>query len=247
MKPTSFLAHVHTMVDNRETRHGRAFEYVMFGMITVSVVTFSLETIPGLSKQARSALYVVEAVTVGFFTVEYGLRLYVARKRLTYVFGFYGIIDMLAVLPFYLAVLGVGHIDARVLRMVRFMRVFRVLKFLRYNQAADRLHRAILISKEEIVLFVILSMILLYVSASGIWYFEREIQPEKFGSVFDGLWWAVATLTTVGYGDVYPVTPGGRFFTFLLLMIGLGIIAIPSGIIASALSKARLEQDESGG
>ena len=131
--------------------------------------------------------------------------------------------------------------------MVRFLRVFRVLKFLRYNQAADRLHRAILIAKEELVLFVILSMILLYVSASGIWYFEREIQPEKFGSVFDGLWWAVATLTTVGYGDVYPVTPGGSFFTFLLLMIGLGIIAIPSGIIASALSKARLEQDESGG
>lgn len=218
----------------------------MFGMIMISVVSFSLETIPGLSDQARSALYVVEVATIGFFTVEYGMRLYAARKKLSYMFGFYGIIDLLAILPFYLVVFGIGHIDARVLRMVRFMRVFRVLKFLRYNQAADRLHRAILISKEEIVLFVVLSLILLYVSASGIWYFEREMQPEKFGSIFDGLWWAVATLTTVGYGDVYPVTAGGRFFTFLLLMIGLGIIAIPSGIIASALSKARIEQEESG-
>ncbi len=234
------------LLDNRETRCGRVFECIMFGMIMISVVSFSLETIPGLSDQARSALYVVEVATIGFFTVEYGMRLYAARKKLSYMFGFYGIIDLLAILPFYLVVFGIGHIDARVLRMVRFMRVFRVLKFLRYNQAADRLHRAILISKEEIVLFVVLSLILLYVSASGIWYFEREMQPEKFGSIFDGLWWAVATLTTVGYGDVYPVTAGGRFFTFLLLMIGLGIIAIPSGIIASALSKARIEQEESG-
>lgn len=243
MKQNAYRVYLHGMVDNRETWYGRAFENIMFGMIAISVITFLLETMPSLSEQTRSVLFVVEVATVGFFTAEYILRLSVARKKTSYLFGFYGIIDLLAILPFYLTVFGIGHIDARILRIVRFLRVFRVMKFLRYNEAAERLHRAVLISKEELVLFVVLSVILLYVSASGIWYFEREMQPEKFGSIFDGLWWAVATLTTVGYGDVYPVTTGGRFFTFVLLLIGLGIIAIPSGIIASALSKARLEED----
>ena len=230
------------LVDNRESRYGRIFDNVVFGTISISVVSFSLETLSGLSELTLSVLYAIEVVTIGFFTVEYGLRFYSAKNKTSYVFGFYGIVDILAILPFYLMFFGIGHVDARIIRILRFLRVFRVLKYLRYNKAAERLQRAILISKEEIVLFAVLSLILLYISATGIWFFEHEVQPNKFGSIFDGLWWAVATLTTVGYGDVYPVTAGGRFFTFVLLMIGLGFISIPSGIIASALSKARNEE-----
>ena len=230
------------LVDSRESRYGRIFDNVVFGLISVCVVSFSLETLPGLSGLTLTVLYVIEVVTIGCFTVEYVLRCYAARNKTGYVFGFYGIVDILAILPFYLMFFGFCHVDARILRIVRFLRVLRVLKFLRYNKAAERLHRAIQISKEEIVLFAVLSLILLYISATGIWYFEHEVQPEKFGSIFDGLWWAVATLTTVGYGDVYPVTAGGRFFTFVLLMIGLGFVSIPSGIIASALSKARSDE-----
>ena len=91
------------------------------------------------------------------------------------------------------------------------------------------------------MLFGICSMVLLYFSAVGIYYFEKEAQPEAFGSVFHSLWWAVATLTTVGYGDIYPVTVGGKVFTFFILMVGLGIVAVPTGLFASALSKAREE------
>ena len=93
--------------------------------------------------------------------------------------------------------------------------------------------------REELVLFIGVSLMLIYLSAVGVYYFEHDSQPEQFASVFHSLWWAVVTLTTVGYGDVYPVTLGGRLFTFVVLFLGLGIVAVPTGLIASALSKAR--------
>ena len=120
--------------------------------------------------------------------------------------------------------------------------MFIIFKFVRYNKAILRLGRAFQIAKEEFVLFGIVTIMLLYLSAVGIYYFENNAQPEVFKSIFHSLWWAVATLTTVGYGDVYPITIGGKIFTFIILMIGLGIVAVPAGLFASALSKARLEE-----
>ena len=107
-----------------------------------------------------------------------------------------------------------------------------------------RFSRAFVIAKEEIVLFGVVTVMLMYLSAVGIYYFEHQAQPEAFKSVIHILWWSVTTLTTVGYGDVYPITAGGKIFTFIMLMIGLGIVAIPVGLLASALSKARMEEQE---
>ena len=98
--------------------------------------------------------------------------------------------------------------------------------------------RAIKLAREEILLFVFITLILIYFSAIGIYYFEHEVQPDKYSSIFESLWWSIITLTTVGYGDVYPITVGGKVFTFFILMIGLGIVAIPTGIISSALTKS---------
>ena len=127
----------------------------------------------------------------------------------------------------------------RSLRAFRLLRLVRTLKMVRYSKAMQRFHRAILIAKEEIVLFFALTLLLLYFAAVGIYYFENVAQPEAFASVFHSLWWAVVTLTTVGYGDVYPVTVGGRVFTFFVLLIGLGMVSVPPGLVASAMSKAR--------
>jgi voltage-gated potassium channel len=107
-----------------------------------------------------------------------------------------------------------------------------------------RLHNAFLISKEEIVLFLVTACILFYLAGMGIHYFGYQTQPEVFRWMFDGLWWSVATLTTVGYRDSYPITAGGKLFTFIILIIGLGIIAVSTGMVASALAKARSEKDE---
>ena len=126
--------------------------------------------------------------------------------------------------------------------MFRLLRLVRILKLLKYNEAVKRFNRALKIAKEELTLFGFVAGILLYLSAVGIYYFENEAQPEQFKSVFHSLWWAITTLTTVGYGDIYPITTGGRVFTFFVLTVGLGVIAVPTGILASALSQARQEE-----
>ncbi|HJP39115.1 MAG TPA: ion transporter, partial [Gammaproteobacteria bacterium] len=130
-------------------------------------------------------------------------------------------------------------------RAFRLLRVFRLLKLQRYSKALDRFGKALVIAKEEVIIFLFATFLLLYLSAVGIYYFENAAQPEAFKSIFHSLWWAVTTLTTVGYGDVYPITAGGRIFTFFILMLGLGIVAVPAGLVASSLSEVR-ENEEKG-
>jgi len=228
------------IVEKNDTTAGKAFDFFVQGLILLSIITFSIETLPNLAKDTKEALQTLEAIIVIIFTLEYLVRLYVADRKLDYVFSFYGIIDLVAIVPFYLS----SGIDLRSLRIFRMLRLFRIFKMLRYSKAAHRFLRAFSIAKEEIVLFGVVTIMLLYLSAVGIYYFEHEAQPEAFQSIFHSLWWAIATLTTVGYGDVYPITLGGRIFTFVILMIGLGIVAVPAGLLASALSKARSENIE---
>ena len=188
---------------------------------------------PDLTETQRLILEHIELVSVIIFTVEYLLRLILADKKLGFALSFYGVIDFLAILPFYLSL----GIDLRSLRILRLLRVFRVLKMARYNKAIRHFKNAFLDVKEELVLFSVVIMMLIYLASVGIYYFERDAQPEAFQSIIHSMWWSLVTLTTVGYGDVYPVTVGGRIFTFLVLMIGMSIVAIPAGLFASALSK----------
>lgn len=218
-----------------DTIAGRSFDYFIQVMIVLSLITFSIETLPGLQSQTIQFLGFFELISITIFTIEYILRLILTPKPLKFVFSFFGIIDLLAIIPFYLAV----GIDLRSLRAFRLLRLFRILKIMRYSKAVGRFHKALTLAKEELILFFSATFILMFLAGVGIYYFEREAQPETFTSIFHSLWWAVATLTTVGYGDVYPITTGGKIFTFFILMVGLGIISIPTGLIASALSKAR--------
>ncbi|HFD31378.1 MAG TPA: ion transporter [Gammaproteobacteria bacterium] len=228
------------IVERNDTRSGRAFDFFVQGLILLSIITFSIETLPNLDADTRKLLQTIEAVIVALFTLEYLIRIYVADRKKDYIFSFYGFIDLIATVPFYLS----SGIDLRSLRIFRMLRLFRLMKLFRYSKAMRRFSRALSIAKEEIVLFGVVTIMLLYISAVGIYYFENAAQPEAFTSIFHSLWWAVATLTTVGYGDVYPITIGGRIFTFFILMIGLGIVAVPAGLLASALSKARMEEQE---
>lgn len=223
------------IVEDPTTGSGRAFALSIQGLIVLSLVTFSFETLPNLSDDTRRMLRILEVITVAIFTVEYALRVIIAERKLRFVFSFYGVVDLLAILPFYLST----GLDLRAIRVIRLLRLFRIFKLVRYSKAIQRFHRAFLIAHEELVLFFCVTAVLLYIAAIGIYYFENRVQPDTFASVFHSLWWAVITLTTVGYGDVYPVTVGGRIFTGVVLMVGLGIVAVPTGIMASALSQAR--------
>jgi voltage-gated potassium channel len=222
------------IVEINDNKRSRYFSLFIQALILVSIITFSLETIPDLKPQTRTILQSIELFSVIVFTAEYVLRIYVADDKPKFIFSLFGIIDFLAIIPFYLSF----GVDLRSLRALRFLRLFRVLKLVRYNKAMNHFTKAIKTAKEEIFLFIFITLILIYFSAVGIYYFENAAQPEHFSSIFDSLWWAIITLTTVGYGDVYPITIGGKVFTFFILMIGLGIVAIPTGIISSALTKS---------
>lgn len=226
------------IISNHDTAHGRIFDLSIQVLIVISIISFTIETLPNLTSSTIKLLSTIETTVVLIFTIEYLLRIYAADKKLDYIFSFYGVVDCIAIAPFYIST----GLDLRSLRILRMLRLFRLFKLVRYNKAIQRIGRAFYIAKEEIILFGIVTLMILYLSAVGIYYFEHEAQPDKFESIFHSLWWAVATLTTVGYGDVFPITSGGRIFTFLILMIGIGIVAVPAGLLASALSKVRLEE-----
>ena len=225
---------IKSFIEFNDNKLSKWFGFFIQGLILLSLITFSIETLPNLKPQTRTVLRAIEIFCVVVFTLEYLLRIFVADSKLRFIFSFFGLIDLVAILPFYLSF----GVDLRSLRALRFLRLFRVLKLVRYNKAMNHFVRAIKTAKEEILLFIVITLMLIYFSAVGIYYFENEAQPEHYTSIFDSLWWAIITLTTVGYGDVYPITVGGKVFTFFILMIGLGIVAIPTGIISSALTRS---------
>lgn len=229
---------IKSFVEYSKSKRSHYFAYLIQFLIVLSVITFSIETLPNLSPQYRSILSIIELVCVMIFTLEYISRIYVSDKKLKFIFSFFGLIDLFAILPFYLSF----GVDLRSLRVMRLFRLFRLLKLVRYNKAMRHFTEALLMAKEQIVLFLVITLVLIYFAAVGIYYFENEAQPDHFSSVFDSLWWSIVTLTTVGYGDVYPITVGGKVFTFFILLIGLGIVAIPTGIISSSLTRT-IEND----
>lgn len=222
-------------VETIETKSGRAFDTVIQSLIVLSLTSYALETLPNLNNDQIFTLKIIELTCIAIFTVEYVLRIWVAEKPTKYIFSFYGLIDLAAIAPFYIST----GLDLRSLRAVRLLRILRVLKLVRFNEAIKRIDVAFDLAKAELALFVAASMVVIYLAGVGIYHFENEAQPDLFSSIPDSLWWAIVTLTTVGYGDMYPITAGGRFFTTIILFVGLGLVAVPAGIVSSALSEAR--------
>lgn len=239
MNNNSIKNKIRSLIDCNNTRKGKIFFFIIQFLIILSLISFSLDTLPDLSAQVRNVFSLIEVITVLIFSVEYLLRIYIAPKKWAFIFSFYGMIDLIAVLPFYIST----GFDLRSVRIFRVFRLLRIFKLLKYNQAVGRFQQALSVAREELILFGFITTILLYLSAVGIYYFEHSAQPEQFKSIFHSLWWAVTTLTTVGYGDMYPITIGGKVFTFFVLMTGLGIVAVPVGLVASALSNVRKEND----
>jgi voltage-gated potassium channel len=223
------------IIEDNTSQKGKVFDYFIQVLIFLSLIAFTVESLPNNSVDTVNILNNFELICVIIFSAEYMLRIFVSKNPFKYIFSFYGIIDFLAIFPFYLR----GTFDLRALRAFRIFRIFRALKLIRYNKALNRFHIAAKIVKEEVILFLIITFIFIFLASAGIYFFENEAQPEIFASVIHSGWWAVVTLTTVGYGDVYPITMGGKIFTFFILLIGVGIVTIPAGLVASALSKAR--------
>ena len=214
------------------------FEKLIQILIIISLISFAFETLPNLSTAWQTVLKLTEIIIVLIFTIEYIIRISLCRPRLKYIFSFYGVIDILAILPFFLTT----GIDIKSIRAFRLLRLLRFVKLLKYNKAIRRLRDALIDAKDELILSGIVAGILLYLASIGIYYFEEEAQPDSFGSVFHSMWWAVCSLTTVGYGDVKPITVGGKIFTGIVLIIGVGIVAMPTAILASSFNNAKKKE-----
>ena len=230
--------HIRKIVWGGHVKWSHRFDYTIMAFIVLSMITMSLETLPGISQSTIQVFNLIELVIVGIFTTEYILRVWTAERPFKYIFSFLGVIDLIAIVPFWLAT-GINLQGARAFRLVR---MIRVLKILRYMSALKRLERAIRLVQEELIVFGVLAAIIIFVTSVGIYQFEHEAQPEAFPSIPHSVWFSIVSLTAVGYGDVTPITAGGKIFTSMILIIGLAIVAIPTALIVSGLTRVKLEQ-----
>ncbi|MCK0137644.1 ion transporter [Aliiroseovarius sp. F47248L] len=222
---------IHEILDGHKPLGGVNVGRIMDGLIVLSAVAIALETMPELPANLRRLLFTFEIGLLAVFSVEYIVRLVSAPRPLRYAFSFWGIIDLLSIAP------AIAFLTPQwqVVRTFRLLRLVRLLKLFRGSHAMERLVVAFGQVREELAVFGVIAGLMLYVSAVGIYVFEHDAQPEVFSSIPNSLWWAVASFTTVGYGDMFPITPGGRIFTTFVLFIGLGVIAVPSAIVTAAL------------
>ncbi|KEO75432.1 ion transporter [Anditalea andensis] len=212
-------------------------------LIILNAVAIVLESIEPLRLQYEEIFYYFEVLSVIVFTIEYVLRIWTSNLIPEYQKPFTGnlkyaltplaLIDLMAILPFYLPFVGV---DLRLLRIMRIFRVFRMFKIARYVEALSFMGKVFKNKKEELVISLLFTLLLLLVASTIMYYVENDSQPENFSSIPETMWWGIATLTTVGYGDIYPITPLGQFLGGIIAIIGIGLFALPTGILASGFS-----------
>lgn len=225
-------------------RVGRWFDRMILSLIAINLLAVILETLPDLEAGWRVVFLVIETVSIGIFTVEYILRLWSSVENPGYDKPLSGrvrfalrpmmLIDLLAIVPAYLPFIGV---DTRHLRGLRLMRVFQLLKIGRYSRSLQTMSRVFLIKREELIITLSALVILLVIASSLMYYAEHEAQPDNFSSIPATIWWAVITVSTVGYGDVVPVTVLGRAIASVIALLGVGLFALPAGIVASGFSQ----------
>lgn len=222
----------------------RSFNAFMLAVIFLSVISVILETEESLSIRYSIFFFVFEAITVILFTIEYVLRIWTCTMdpryqspilgRLKWAITPMAMIDLVSILPFYIPSSG---LDLRFLRAVRLVRLFRVLKMAHYSQSLKTLTNVMRAKKEELLVTLFAGLILLTLASSLMYFVERDAQPEAFSSIPSSMWWGVATLTTVGYGDIYPKTMLGKLLGSAIAVLGIGLFALPAGIIASGFSE----------
>lgn len=223
----------YAIIFGHETRAGRLFDVLLIIAILVSVLVIMLESVASIRTEYGIALRGAEWFFTVLFTVEYGARLWCVRRPLAYARSFLGVIDVLAVLPTYVSVFVPGGQVLTVVRILRVLRVFRILKLAQYVGEARVLARALTASRYKITVFV-LSVVTITVIVGSLMYVIEG--PERgFTSIPRGVYWAIVTLTTVGFGDIYPTTPWGQTLASLVMIMGYGIIAVPTGIVTAEL------------
>lgn len=228
-------ARLHEIIFEADTRPGKVFDVLLILMILASVQVVMLDSIESVSNNHGELLYTLEWVFTILFTVEYLLRIYSIGRPIRYMLSFFGMIDLLSIIPTYLSLLIPGSQYLLVIRILRLLRIFRVLKLVQYLAAADMLATALKNSLRKVAVFLFTVIILVVVFGSLMYVIEGA--ENGFSSIPQSIYWAIVTLTTVGYGDISPVTAMGKSLAAIIMILGYGIIAVPTGIVSVELNR----------
>jgi voltage-gated potassium channel len=231
-----FRARLHTLIFEADTPTGKTFDVLLLAFIVLSVIAVLVDSVPSYHRSYGDLLLLAEWFFTLLFTLEYFLRILASKHPSRYIFSFYGIIDLLAILPTYMSLVLVGSQYLLIIRILRLLRVFRVLKLARYVRASKVLTIAMRNSRHKIVVFLEVVLTLVVIMGSLMYLIEGE--QHGFTSIPRSIYWAVVTLTTVGYGDIAPQTVLGQFVASVIMIIGYAIIAVPTGIISLEMAKA---------
>jgi voltage-gated potassium channel len=229
-------ARLHQIIFEADTPAGRAFDLLLLAAIVASVIVVMLESVASVRASAGPTLRALEWGFTILFTIEYALRLFTVHRPLRYAVSFFGLIDLFAVLPTYLSVIFPGAQSFLVIRLLRLLRIFRVLKLGEYLRESHTLAQALRASRRKIQVFLLSTLTIVVVVGALMYVIEGE--EHGFTSIPVSIYWAIVTLTTVGYGDLAPVTPLGQSLAVLLMLTGYGIIAVPTGIVTAELARA---------
>lgn len=227
---------LHTIIYEADTPGGKLFDVVLLISIGLSVLAVAFESVGSIREQYGTTLRNIEWFFTLLFTVEYGLRLISVKRPLQYARSFFGIIDLIAIFPTYLALLFTGAQTLLVIRVLRLLRVFRVFKMGAYLQEAEVLRGALWASRRKITVFLLAVLTLVVIIGSLMYVIEGE--ESGFINIPVSIYWAIVTLSTVGYGDVAPVTPLGQMLAAVVMLLGFGIIAVPTGIVSLELTRS---------
>jgi len=233
---------LHDIIFNTHTKSGKFFDIALMITIILSIIVVMLDSISKVHNDYGNLLFIAEWVFTILFTIEYVLRIFTTNHKIKYIFSFYGIIDLLAILPTYISLFLAGYQYLIIIRVLRLLRIFRILKLYRFIGASSHLVASLKSSRHKIAVFLSAVMAIVVVMGAAMYLIEG---PEHgFRSIPESIYWAIITLTTVGYGDITPITPLGKTLAAMVMILGYSIIAVPTGIITSELSrKKKAEQD----
>ena len=228
-----FRKRLYEIIFEADTRAGRIFDEVLLVTILISIVLVMVESLGGISDENKRILRILEWIITIIFSIEYLARIWTVDKPAKYIFSFYGVIDLLAILPTFLGLILTGGQSLMVIRALRLLRVFRILKLGRYTRAGRLIAATIWRSKEKIVVFILFVFTLAIIIGTLMYLIEGD--EHGFTDIPTSIYWAIVTLTTVGYGDLSPVTGIGQFLASFVMILGYSIIAVPTGIVTASL------------
>lgn len=232
-----FRRKVYAIIFEANTKAGRLFDILLLVAIVASIAVVVLDSVKGIREQYHATLYILEWIFTLVFSLEYLLRIWVAPKRWKYIFSFYGIIDLLSVLPTYAALIFAEHASVTVIRSFRLLRTFRIFKLGKFLAEAHSLRLALYASRAKIAVFMATVAIIIVIMGTAMYVIEGSQPDTGFTSIPQSMYWAVVTMTTVGYGDVSPVTELGKILASLMMLIGYSLIIVPTGIISAELTR----------